>query len=600
MKSFDIQSSLDDIYARYPEATRQPVIGLTGNFADGDARLCEQYYMSVVRAGGTPVIIPPVADKDVIINTLDKIDGLVLTGGGDINPLWAGEEPSPRLHGINHMRDKAELLTVRLAYNRQIPMLGICRGIQTLVTALDGEVDQDIAESFAAAHGVGRAAAAAGHSLIKHSQDADRSEPTHTVRISRESVLYSLYKTETLAVNSIHHQAVRASGRRFSVSAKAPDGVIEAIESSEFKPFIGVQWHPEWLGESGQVLFRWLVDRARDFYTAKDLHRRMLTLDTHCDTPMFFPQGIHFDQRDPRILVDMHKMAEGHQDAVIMAAYLPQPKLGETFSSKVAFKVDGPLQYADLIFDKIEEIVNANNRYLSIARTPSDLYEDKRKGRRSIMLGIENGLALNHDISNVRYFARRGVVYITLCHNGDNDICDSARGCNTHGGVSRFGEQVIKEMNRCGIMVDLSHAGEKSFYDALSISSKPIVCSHSNCKALCDVPRNLTDDQLRALAKHGGVAHITLYHGFLRNDSQEATVMDAIAHLEHAISIMGIEHVGLGTDFDGDGGIRGLADSSELINFTLHLLRRRYSERDIARIWGGNWLRVMAQVQNNL
>mgnify|MGYP000472427024 FL=1 len=600
MKSFDIQSSLDDIYARYPEATRQPVIGLTGNFADGDARLCEQYYMSVVRAGGTPVIIPPVADKDVIINTLDKIDGLVLTGGGDINPLWAGEEPSPRLHGINHMRDKAELLTVRLAYNRQIPMLGICRGIQTLVTALDGEVDQDIAESFAAAHGAGRAAAAAGHSLIKHSQDADRSEPTHTVRISRESVLYSLYKTETLAVNSIHHQAVRASGRRFSVSAKAPDGVIEAIESSEFKPFIGVQWHPEWLGESGQVLFRWLVDSARDFYTAKDLHRRMLTLDTHCDTPMFFPQGIHFDQRDPRILVDMHKMAEGHQDAVIMAAYLPQPKLGETFSSKVAFKVDGPLQYADLIFDKIEEIVNANNRYLSIARTPSDLYEDKRKGRRSIMLGIENGLALNHDISNVRYFARRGVVYITLCHNGDNDICDSARGCNTHGGVSRFGEQVIKEMNRCGIMVDLSHAGEKSFYDALSISSKPIVCSHSNCKALCDVPRNLTDDQLRSLAKHGGVAHITLYHGFLRNDSQEATVMDAIAHLEHAISIMGIEHVGLGTDFDGDGGIRGLADSSELINFTLHLLRRRYSERDIARIWGGNWLRVMAQVQNNL
>lgn len=598
MKSFDIQSSLDDIYARYPEASRQPVIGLTGNFADGDARLCEQYYMSVVRAGGTPVIIPPVADKDVIINTLDKIDGLVLTGGGDINPLWAGEEPSPRLHGINHMRDKAELLTVRLAYNRQIPMLGICRGIQTLVTALDGEVDQDIAESFAAAHGAGRAAAAAGHSLIKHSQDADRSEPTHTVRISRESVLYSLYKTETLAVNSIHHQAVRASGRRFSVSAKAPDGVIEAIESSEFKPFIGVQWHPEWLGESGQVLFRWLVDHARDFYTAKDLHRRMLTLDTHCDTPMFFPQGIHFDQRDPRILVDMHKMAEGHQDAVIMAAYLPQPKLGETFSSKVAFKVDGPLQYADLIFDKIEEIVNANNRYLSIARTPSDLYEDKRKGRRSIMLGIENGLALNHDISNVRYFARRGVVYITLCHNGDNDICDSARGCNTHGGVSRFGEQVIKEMNRCGIMVDLSHAGEKSFYDALSISSKPIVCSHSNCKALCDVPRNLTDDQLRALAKHGGVAHITLYHGFLRNDSQEATVMDAIAHLEHAISVMGIEHVGLGTDFDGDGGIRGLADSSELINFTLHLLRRRYSERDIARIWGGNWLRVMAQVQS--
>lgn len=600
MKSFDLQSCLDDIYSRYPEATRQPVIGLTGNFADGDARLCEQYYMSVVRAGGTPVIIPPIADKDVIINTLDKIDGLVLTGGGDINPLWAGEEPSPRLHGINRTRDKAELLTVRLAYNRQIPMLGICRGIQTLVTALDGEVDQDIAESYAMAHGSDMASPHDCHSLIKHSQDADRSEPTHTVRIDSGSMLYSIYNTDKIAVNSLHHQAVRASGRRFNVCATAPDGVIEAIESSEFKPFMGVQWHPEWLGESGLKLFKWLVDRARDFYVAKDLHRRILTLDTHCDTPMFFPQGIHFEQRDPRILVDMHKMTEGRQDAVIMVAYLPQPKLGETFSSKVPFKVDGPLQYADLIFDKIEEIVNANSRYISIARTPSDLYEDKRNGRHSIMLGIENGLALNHDVANVRYFARRGVVYITLCHNGDNDICDSARGCNTHGGVSRFGEQVIKEMNRCGIMVDLSHAGEKSFYDALSISSKPIVCSHSNCKALCDVPRNLTDDQMRALAKHGGVAHITLYHGFLRNDSQEATVMDAMAHLEHAIDIMGIEHVGLGTDFDGDGGIRGLADSSELINFTLHLLRRKYNERDIARIWGGNWLRVMAQVQNNL
>lgn len=160
-----------------------------------------------------------------------------------------------------------------------------------------------------------------------------------------------------------------------------------------------------------------------------------------------------------------------------------------------------PTAYANAIFDKIEDIVKSNSRYLSIARTPQDLYEDQRKGRRSIMLGIENGLALGHELSNVKHFAQRGVVYITLCHNGDNDICDSARGCNTHNGVSQFGEKVIQEMNRCGLMVDLSHAGEKSFYDALQISSTPIVCSHSNCRALCDHPRNLTDDQLRALAQ---------------------------------------------------------------------------------------------------
>jgi microsomal dipeptidase-like Zn-dependent dipeptidase len=212
------------------------------------------------------------------------------------------------------------------------------------------------------------------------------------------------------------------------------------------------------------------------------------------------------------------------------------------------------------------------------------------------MLGIENGLALGHDIQNVKYFAQRGVVYITLCHNGDNDICDSARGCNTHNGVSQFGEKVIQEMNRNGLMVDLSHANEKSFYDALQISSTPIVCSHSNCRALCDHPRNLTDDQLRALAQAGGVAHTTLYHGFLRKEG-EATIIDAINHLEHAIDVMGIDHVGIGTDFDGDGGVRGYADASEAIQFTLQLLRRHYSERDIQKIWGGNWLRVMTQVQ---
>lgn len=592
MKPFDLNGCLNDVYSRYPEAGRKPVIGLTGNFAEGETRLVERYYKGIAEAGGVPVVIPPLADKDVIINTLDSLDGLMLTGGGDINPLWAGEEPSPRLHSINRERDEAELLAVRLAYNRQIPMLGICRGIQVLVTALDGEVEQDIAEGMQ----TGRLTPG-GHALLKHSQDADRREPTHTVIIEKDSALYGIYGTGTLAVNSFHHQSVRKCGARFKVTAVAPDGVIEAIESSEYKSIMGVQWHPEWLEDSGPALFGWLVGRAVEFSRAKDLHRRILTLDTHCDTPMFFPQGIHFEQRDPRILVDMHKMAEGRQDAVIMAAYLPQPKIGEAFSSKVSFDVSGPTEYADLIFDKIEAIVKDNNRYVSIARTPADLYEDKRRGRRSIMFGIENGLALNHDLANIEHFARRGVVYITLCHNGDNDICDSARGCNTYGGVSRFGEQVIREMNRQGIMVDLSHAAEKSFYDALDISTKPIVCSHSNCKALCDVPRNLTDDQLRALAAKGGVAHVTLYHGFLRNDRCEASIMDAIAHLEHAIKIMGVEHVGLGSDFDGDGGVKGIADSSEMINFTLHLLRRRYNERDIARIWGYNWLRVMAKVQ---
>lgn len=627
METFHIESHLREVYATYPESGHRPVIGITANYVDGDATLRDRYYSLVVRAGGIPVIIPPVDDKDVIVNTLDHIDALLLTGGGDHNPLWFGQEPSPLLHSINATRDLPELLITRLAFNRQIPMLGICRGLQTLALALGGGVAQDISEleheavpSEATEGTVGEAGAAWAQRgvvrTIKHSQDADRSLATHSVSLSPQSMLASIYATDgkepnTLCVNSFHHQAVSHGGPRFKATAWAPDGVIEALESTEMKPILGVQWHPEWLGDDGLPLFRWLVEQANLFWKAKKVHERTLTLDTHCDTPMFFPQGVQFGQRDDRILYDLHKMTDGRQDAVIMAAYLPQPKMGEQFSQKV--DIAGiirhnpelaslgtqlsPAQYADMIFDKLEHIVAHYSDYISIARTPADLYEDKRMGRHSIMFGIENGLALNHDLAYVRHFAQRGVVYITLCHNGDNDICDSARGCNTHNGVSSFGEKVIRRMNEEGIMVDLSHAAEKSFYDALDISSTPIVCSHSNSRALCDVPRNLTDDQMRALAQKGGVAHITLYHGFLRADTPEATILDAIDHLEHAIQVMGIDHVGIGTDFDGDGTVRGCADASELINFTRHLLKRRYSERDIAKIWGGNWLRVMAQVQ---
>ena len=579
---FDWQSQLATAYASYPEAPRKPIIGLTGNFDEQTCKLKDGYYKSVLRAGGVPVIIPPLADTDAIINTLEHIDGLLLTGGGDYNPLYAGEEPSPKLGGVNAERDLPELLITQLAYNRQIPMLGICRGIQTLAMALGGKVMQDISDV----------------AQIRHSQDADRSEPTHTVTVEPDSTLYNIYKEDKLFVNSFHHQAVSDPGERFRVTGRSSDGIIESMESCEFKSILGVQWHPECLpAEDGFPIFSWLVREAAHYRQACDLHQRILTLDTHCDTPMFFPQGVDFGSRDSRILVDLHKMSEGHQDATIMVSYLPQPQQGETFTSKVAFEVAGPTEYADLIFDKIEAMVEKNKEFLSIARTPADLYANKQQGRHSIMLGIENGLAIDGQLERLQHFAQRGIVYMTLCHNGDNDICDSARGNSTHQGVSAFGRQVIAEMNRLGIMVDLSHASEKTFYDALELSELPIVCSHSSCRALCDHPRNLTDEQMRALAAKGGVMQVTMYNGFLVKDD-EATVLDALRHLEHAIEVMGIDHVGIGTDFDGDGGVRGMANAAELINFTRLLLSRQFSEQDIEKIWGGNFLRVMSQVQS--
>ena len=333
-----------------------------------------------------------------------------------------------------------------------------------------------------------------------------------------------------------------------------------------------------------------LVREATSFKEAKSLHNRILTLDSHCDTPMFFDQHINFASRDPKILVDLHKMTEGHLDATIMVAYLEQQGLTDEDLLAATAK-------ANRILNEIEAMVAKSSSYVNIAYTPTDLYRLKATGKKAIMLGIENGYAIGQDIANVERFRKRGVVYMTLCHNGNNQLCGSCRFNDDNLGVNAFGEQVIQEMNRVGMMVDISHAGIQTFYDALDISQKPIVASHSSSRALCNHPRNLTDEQMKALASKGGVAQVTLYNGFLKEEGT-ATIQDAITHLNHMVDVMGIEHVGIGTDFDGDGGIIGCASASELINFTRHLLKERYSEEDIRRIWGGNFLRVMEEVQN--
>lgn len=581
MRKRDWREIINQLYNSFPEGESEPLIGITANYGDGMEKLAEGYYKKVVLAGGAPIVIPPLQDVNAIVSTLDKIDGLILTGGGDYNPLLCDEEPSPLLHSINSERDVPELLLTTLAFNRHLPILGICRGIQTIAIASDGQVAQDI--SHVSTH------------PIKHSQDAPRSEPTHTVNIHKDSILYSIFKEEVIDVNSFHHQVVCHEGNKFVPTASSPDGAIEAIESDEMCPIVGVQWHPECL--EGDELFRWIVHEADLYRKARRLQRRILTLDTHCDTPLLFAQGARIDRRETQALVDLHKMKEGGVDAVIMAAYLPQPKEGESFVSLVDYQVKGPRDYADLIFNKIEDMVSANQQYVGIARCPSELWANKQAGKASIMMGIENGLALEGDISNVEHFAKRGVVYMTLCHNGDNDICDSARGTDTHHGVSDFGKSVIREMNRLGMMVDLSHASEKTFWDTLELSSKPVVCSHSSSRALCDHPRNLTDEQMRALAEKGGVCQITAFGGFLRLDGK-ASLNDLIAHIMHAIDIMGVDHVGIGTDFDGDGGVRGMADASYFISLTKMLMLEGLDEQQIGGILGGNFMRVMKEIQD--
>lgn len=579
MARFNIEEQYVALHSTFPAYKQRPIIGITGNYDAGKCTLLEGYYRSVLEAGGTPLVIPAFDDTDALISLLSRVDAIILSGGGDINPLYLDEEPLRELSSVNPARDAQELLLVRLAANRQIPILGICRGIQVMTAALGGKLYQDIYKETQA--------------TLKHSQETERHVATHSVRVASASLLSKLFGRTNLHVNSFHHQAIKEPAPGFAVTALSPDGLIEAIESTEHKSMIGVQWHPECMilggDRSMMPLFEWLVGEAHSYAEARSLHNRILTLDTHCDTPMKFEKQIAFHSRDPRILVDLHKMTEGALDATIMVAYLKQMERDKSSLEEAFVK-------ADNIITEIERMVAHNAQSLAIAYTPDDLYRLKSEGKRALMLGIENGYAIGDNPERIEYFRRRGVIYMTLCHNGDNDLCDSARGKAEHGGLSELGRTSIREMNRVGMMIDLSHAAESSFYQAIEASATPIVCSHSSSRALCDHPRNLTDNQLKALAASGGVVQTCLYDGFLRKEGG-ATLDDVVRHIVHMVEVAGIDHVGIGTDFDGDGGVVGCADASELINLTRKLCAQGFRHQDIEKLWGGNFIRVMREVQ---
>lgn len=577
-----------------------PLIGISGNFRDGDCTLAAGYYRSLVEAGATPVIIPPYSDIELLVSLVKKLDGVVLSGGADIDPDYLEELPIDGID-INPERDKPELILIKLLIDRHVPILGICRGMQMLSAALGGKLYQDIYTQ----HNV---------DCICHSQKIARGLTSHSVNIQKDTLLYSIMNTDCLDVNSFHHQAVKSVPKGFVVSAVAQDGIIEAMESVDYQPILGVQWHPEcMLAEGNKImmpLFEWLVNEAALYSRAKKFHSSYLTLDSHCDSPMFFDCGAHFNVKNPGIeveyayvgedspdgsatfsynpLVDIHKMDEGGLDAVFMVAYLRQLERDADSLKAAATK-------ADRILNLIVERISECNGKAAIAILPDQLYQNKSAGVKSVVLGIENGYAIAKDISNIAKYRDKGVAYMTLCHNGDNDICDSARGNIEHNGLSSFGRDVVAEMNRVGMMIDLSHASEKTFYDVLECSNVPVICSHSSSRLLCDHPRNLTDNQMRALAAKGGVAQVCLYSGFLKKGGG-ATVDDAVKHIVHMVDVMGIDSVGIGSDFDGGGGLPGLEDASRFNSLTRRLMREGFSDDDLSKIWGRNFIRVWKQI----
>lgn len=555
-----------------------PLIGISANRKEGTSCIAETYIESVLAAGGAPVLIPVQTDLDTLSSIVSGLDGLLMSGGGDINPLYVEEEPVPALQDVDTFRDEYDLILTRLAANRQIPLMGICRGHQIINVAFGGSIYQDIHTQT-------------DRKLIKHSQKMPREQVSHTVRLT-DARMKELFNDDTTEVNSFHHQSVHEVAPEFIETAQSPDGLNEAIRHSE-KEIFSVQWHPEALAtrptDSMAVLFSHFVETARRFREAKQIHSRIVTLDSHTDTPMIFPGTFDIGRKEGG-KVNLPFMEEGRIDATFMVAYIPQGQRDEASLQ----------QATDYALERLNQVIRQATLHpdrMGIATNEAEIRQLKRAGKKAILLGVENGYAIGKKIDNIRRFKEMGVRYITLCHNGDNDICDSARGNNEWNGLSPFGQEVVKEMNRLGLMIDLSHASEKTFYDVLEASCQPVIASHSSCRALCDHPRNLTDEQLRAIAARGGVVQVCLYKGFINPEAEKASLTDAVNHICHIIEVAGINHVGIGSDFDGDGELMGCRATNELINLTVRLLQKGYNETDIEKIWGGNLLRDLAAVQ---
>ncbi|HZJ73892.1 MAG TPA: dipeptidase, partial [Perlabentimonas sp.] len=361
-------------------------------------------------------------------------------------------------------------------------------------------------------------------------------------------------------------------------------------------------------------------------------------IDTHTDTPLMFNrEGFDFSGKNPdnKGRVDLTKMEEGGLDAAFFAVFIGQ-------GDRTPEKYDEVHSAALDIFSRVKSSINDNSDRAVMATKASEALSIKKQGKKAIYIGVENGYPIGKDISRVKEFYDMGARYLTLCHTKNNDICDSSTDPSgpEHNGLSTFGIKVVKELNRLGMMIDVSHISDQAFYQSIEHSAVPVIASHSCARAVCDNPRNLSDEMLTKLAENGGVIQICLLSSYVKPDEpypardsaraalhqkygnfQElepeirrkaidewygldevfppklATVSDLVDHIDHVVNQIGIDYVGIGSDFDGGGRLKDCADASQMTNITVELLRRGYNEENIKKIWGENFLRVFKQVE---
>lgn len=373
----------------------------------------------------------------------------------------------------------------------------------------------------------------------------------------------------------------------------------------------------------------------------RDIHQKAITVDTHVDTPMaLLEEGFDIGERNksPQSRVDFPRMIEGGLDAIFFAAFTGQ-KERTTENTEHAYSL------AHQMIDETYKVCETYNDKAEVATSAKDVVRLEKEGKRAIYIGMENGFPVGTDIKRVEEFYKRGVRYITLCHSSNNDICDSSTDKKgpEHNGLSEFGKEVVNEMNELGMLIDVSHISDKSFFDVVELSKTPIIASHSSVRSIAHHPRNFSDEMLKALAKNGGVIQICLLDDYIKDpdtttvyyqkrkelrvkyqkyetmteaerkelraewrslsekyEKKLPTVEDCVDHIDYVKNLIGIDYVGIGSDFDGGGGLDGVADVSEFPNITAEMLRRGYTEEEIFKVWGGNFFRVFKAVEKNV
>jgi membrane dipeptidase len=367
---------------------------------------------------------------------------------------------------------------------------------------------------------------------------------------------------------------------------------------------------------------------------ARKLHFSAIVVDTHDDTTqLMLDPKFDLGARQPKGSIDIPRMREGGLGAIFFSIWIPSKVTGPTAVQKALQQIDA-----------VREQVRKQPKDLVLATTAAQIRQAHKNGKIAALMGVEGGHMINSDLGVLRKYAALGVRYMTLTHSGNDEWADSSTDKAVHNGLTDFGKKVVHEMNRLGVMVDISHVSDKTFYDALDVSRAPLLASHSSCRAICDAPRNMTDQMMKDLAAKGGVIQINYHVGFLSQEFRNAEKADpkineAIAlevnkrcgdanegcmliegdritreyvakgilprvryakiidHVDHAVKVAGIDHVGLGSDFDGANMPYGMEDATMLPKITDALVKKGYSDGDVQKILGENTLRLMTDVE---